>query len=273
MNENSENVEWKHVYTIKEMTPIQGLEKGLTNFTPRPVGGRGSDFNDPKLVNPKKYSLRYNPPKDWQGIKYNNHWFGLVHLLEQTHHHFNIQDFFQKGAGPYEYQRKLPRRRRALEIGSYMGESARMMMASGIFDELHIIDPWIGDEEANTAFDETWDSVKHKCKQNISQFGDKIFIYEGFSHEVYGQFIDNSFDFVYIDAAHDYESVKKDIILYNRKLKHGGIMAGNDYYNTSGHHKGVGKAVDEIWGKKNVERFIDSSWWTVKPRLKHTTPK
>ena len=29
MNENSENIEWKHVYTIKEMTPIQGLEKGL----------------------------------------------------------------------------------------------------------------------------------------------------------------------------------------------------------------------------------------------------
>ena len=82
-----------------------------------------------------------------------------------------------------------------------MGESARMMMASGVFDELHIIDPWIGDEEANTAFDETWDSVKHKCKQNISQFDDKIFIYEGFSHEVYNQFIDNSFDFVYIDGT------------------------------------------------------------------------
>ena len=90
MNENSENIEWKHVYTIKEMTPIQGLEKGIPNFTPRPVGGRGSDFHDPRLINPKKYSLRYNPPKDWQGIKYNNHWFGLVHLLEQTHHHFNI---------------------------------------------------------------------------------------------------------------------------------------------------------------------------------------
>ena len=23
MNENSENIEWKHIYTIKEMTPIQ----------------------------------------------------------------------------------------------------------------------------------------------------------------------------------------------------------------------------------------------------------
>ena len=50
-------------------------------------------------------------------------------------------------------------------------------------------------------------------------------------------------------------------------------MAGNDYNNTSGHHKEVGKAVDEMWGKENIERFIDSSWWTVKPRLKHTTPK
>ena len=37
MNENSENIEWKHVYTIKEMTPIQGLEKGLPNFVQDPL--------------------------------------------------------------------------------------------------------------------------------------------------------------------------------------------------------------------------------------------
>ena len=48
--------------------------------------------------------------------------------------------------------------------------------------------------------------LKHKCKE-ISQLGDKIFL-QRISHEIYGQFIDNSFDFVYM-MGHDYESVKR----------------------------------------------------------------
>jgi hypothetical protein len=46
-------------------------------------------------------------------------------------------------------------------------------------------------------------------------------------------------------------------------------MAGNDYDINMGGHDGVKKAVDEMWGEENITRFIDSSWWTVKPRLKY----
>lgn len=42
-------------------------------------------------------------------------------------------------------------------------------------------------------------------------------------------FPDEHFDFVYIDAGHDYHSVRKDIRAWWPKLKSGGIFAGHDY--------------------------------------------
>ena len=51
----------------------------------------------------------------------------------------------------------------------------------------------------------------------------------GFSTEVSGQFADSSIDLVYVDAAHDYRSVRADILAYWPKLKPNGIMAGHDF--------------------------------------------
>lgn len=43
------------------------------------------------------------------------------------------------------------------------------------------------------------------------------------------KFPDNYFDFVYIDARHDYCAVLEDIRLYYSKLRPGGIIAGHDF--------------------------------------------
>jgi len=40
-----------------------------------------------------------------------------------------------------------------------------------------------------------------------------------------------SLDFVYIDGGHSFDYVMCDIIEWARKVKHGGIVAGHDYYN------------------------------------------
>jgi len=58
---------------------------------------------------------------------------------------------------------------------------------------------------------------------------------------------DESLDFVFIDASHDYVSVIKDIEAWLPKVKNLGILAGDDYNEK---HPGVIKAVDEKFGKE-----------------------
>ena len=59
-------------------------------------------------------------------------------------------------------------------------------------------------------------------------------------------FPDKYFDFIYIDAAHNYKNVFSDITAWKSKLKDTGILAGHDY---SRKHMGVVQAVHEIFGK------------------------
>ena len=74
---------------------------------------------------------------------------------------------------------------------------------------------------------------------------------------------DNSFDLIYIDAAHDYESVKKDIALSLPKLKKDGVISGHDYNRDN--HLGVVAAVEEFVNMgilKDIRVFSDFSWST-----------
>ncbi|GMI43698.1 hypothetical protein TeGR_g2455 [Tetraparma gracilis] len=61
---------------------------------------------------------------------------------------------------------------------------------------------------------------------------------------------DGSVDFVYIDATHLYETVLEDLRAFWPKLRVGGIMAGDDYFNgfvhLAGYSFGVKDAVDQF---------------------------
>ena len=43
-------------------------------------------------------------------------------------------------------------------------------------------------------------------------------------------FEDNSLDLVWIDASHEYEFVSKDIEMWYKKIKPGGILSGHDWH-------------------------------------------
>lgn len=101
--------------------------------------------------------------------------------------------------------------------------------------------------------------VKKEFKDNISKyrFWDRVMLYPMSSEEAAEHFHDGFFDMVYIDASHLYEDVKKDINLWLKKVRDGGVMSGHDfeahdydeqYINddfVDGKHHGVIKAVTE----------------------------
>jgi predicted O-methyltransferase YrrM len=60
-------------------------------------------------------------------------------------------------------------------------------------------------------------------------------------------FSDQSLDFVFIDASHEYEDVKNDINAWFPKVKVGGVLAGHDYYENNDFAPGVKMAVNEIF--------------------------
>lgn len=61
---------------------------------------------------------------------------------------------------------------------------------------------------------------------------------------------DESIDFIYVDARHDYCGVKEDIETWWPKLKVGGIMAGDDYLTAAEqlHLKGDVYDINDDWG-------------------------
>jgi predicted O-methyltransferase YrrM len=58
-----------------------------------------------------------------------------------------------------------------------------------------------------------------------------------------------SLDFVFIDASHDYDNVKADILAWRPKIKPGGIIGGHDYH---GLFPGVIQAVRETIPNFNI---------------------
>ena len=57
----------------------------------------------------------------------------------------------------------------------------------------------------------------------------RVIIKRGLSSSVLSEFSDQSFDLIYIDAAHDYENVKTDLDIATKKIKSDGVIVLNDY--------------------------------------------
>lgn len=66
--------------------------------------------------------------------------------------------------------------------------------------------------------------------------------------------LDETPDFVFIDANHTYDDVRADILAWLPKVKPGGILAGHDY--SPEMFPGVCKAVDELLPERRVAGVV-----------------
>jgi len=64
---------------------------------------------------------------------------------------------------------------------------------------------------------------------------------------------------IHIDAAHEYEPVKRDIHQYWSLLRGGGVMVGDDYP-----WPGVKQAADEFAARKGLPLEVDGAKWTLR---------
>ena len=143
----------------------------------------------------------------------------------------------------------LPEKAQIVEIGSWQGQSA-IHLCQRLQDikktaSVHCVDTFKGEQNQPAHVEIVaghGGSIRHVFKDNIkaAKVDGMITIHEGDSAESAADFKDGTLDFVFIDAAHDYDSVVKDVAAWWPKLKPTGIFAGHDYP----WHE-VKKAVDE----------------------------
>lgn len=148
------------------------------------------------------------------------------------------------------------------EIGVHKGETSRVLLKA--FPELNLlmVDSWTTHEVCSGyARSKDVNAFWTQCEQNeflreaveSTLFaGERASVFHMCSRAAAALVKDASLDFVFLDAAHDYESVIEDIELWWPKIKAGGFLSGHDF----GHKKeasnlfGVSRAVQEKFGNR-----------------------
>lgn len=132
--------------------------------------------------------------------------------------------------------------------------------------KLYCVDAWrahigFADHITQSNLDTFYEEAKERMKPFNCEIIRKL------SMDAVKDFKDESLDFVYIDAHHQYENAKDDIREWSKKVKKGGIVSGHDYIDkkAQGYIFGVIKAVNEL----NVDLTIwkgdrSPSWSYIK---------
>lgn len=151
----------------------------------------------------------------------------------------------------------------AAEVGVREGTYSHYLLTHWRGAKLYSIDAWTespgyfysGDAPTPQA---EHDMVYQKTVAMLAPFGARSVILRQWSLDAAEQFRDGALDFCFIDAAHEYENVKRDLAAWYPKVRRGGILAGHDYTNETedGIHYGVKRAVDEFCREHGLKLIL-----------------
>jgi predicted O-methyltransferase YrrM len=189
--------------------------------------------------------------------------------MTTTLNHFwqNVPGFFEHGDILF-YKSMVDRVQgpaHFVEVGSYKGRSSAYMAVEcansnkGI--QFDCVDTWLGSEEHQEG--QGFEDADVVNKRLFEVFTANMKPAEGHYRAVRmasvpaaATYDDNSLDLVFIDASHDYDNVKADIIAWLPKVKIGGVISGHDFG-----YPPVAKAVHELLTNVSAP---GTSWMSVK---------
>jgi len=126
------------------------------------------------------------------------------------------------------------------EIGVERGLYSRILCLKNPNLKLKCIDPWDEYYYYTRTPKEKMESIFAIAKDVLKDFN--VEIVRKKSVEASKDIENESLDFIYIDAIHDFDHVIMDLIHWEPKVKKGGIVSGHDY--KYGYKNGVIQAVD-----------------------------
>ncbi len=155
-----------------------------------------------------------------------------------------------------------------VEIGSWKGKSTAWLHVACFENHktLYAVDHFRGSAEHHkefgddiNTFDEFNKNIEHVRETfEIDNLNSTFVIMPISSEDAAKEFDDNSISLLFLDASHDYESVKADLNAWLPKVMRGGIVACHDYHKN---WPGVMKAVREVTFDKLVNVTGTVAWW------------
>ena len=131
----------------------------------------------------------------------------------------------------------MPKGGRCAEIGVWEGRFSAEILHFTRPRELVMVDPWdllaaTPDDTLTHARQADAEAMRAMHAQVQRLYGARAdcTIRRGFSTEILAGYPDHYFDWVYIDGNHRYDFVKADLELAFRKVRPGGIVAGDDLF-------------------------------------------
>ncbi len=159
-----------------------------------------------------------------------------------------------------------------VEVGSWKGKSTSYMAVeianSNKKIKFDCVDTWEGSEEHKDPTDPFYEPLLLEKDGLYNLFIENMKPVEGYYNPVRMESVkaaelyeNESLDFVFLDAAHDYDNVKKDIEAWLPKVKKGGYLCGHD-----AKHPPILQVISEMFGTKcSVIPYQDT--WIFKKEL------
>ena len=144
----------------------------------------------------------------------------------------NVEGWFSADEGKvfYHIAKSCSDGSAVVEIGSWHGKStiwiARGIKESGKRIKFYAIDAHVGSQE-HQGDGEVWTFEKFKENLEKAAVDDIVTPLVKYSGEALKD-VEEGIDFLFIDGAHDYESVKNDFVQWFPKVNHGGTIAFHD---------------------------------------------
>lgn len=124
-----------------------------------------------------------------------------------------------------------------IEIGTRYGESAEIILKNFNINNYSVIDPYESYEDYkidgfNNIIKNNEDKIFYETKNKLESINTNVKFYRTYSNNIstVNNFENNSVDLIFIDANHTYQYVMEDLENYYPKLKHDGILCGDDFF-------------------------------------------
>lgn len=167
------------------------------------------------------------------------------------------------------------------EIGVWFGTHARGLLENmDNIKMLYLIDPYVPYHDGRLSRDR--ESVRYvygRFRNDIleSNLKDRIKFIKKYSSVAIND-VPSGMDFVYIDGNHSHDYVKRDIELYYRKVRVGGLFGGDDYnysrlpevtivvneFVEKHNLRFYSESYKFVTGKTPVGWGMNNDWWVIK---------